>query len=161
MKTMQLKLTVNGALQEWTIGNGDLLLDVLRQHGYYGVKRGCEHGDCASCTVLLNGLPVNSCQVFAAQLQGAEVVTIEGVAQADRLDPLQEAFLELGAVQCGYCSPGMILTARWLLQENEDPTEPEIRQALSGNLCRCTGYKKIVEAVLLAAERKRAEVLQS
>jgi aerobic-type carbon monoxide dehydrogenase small subunit (CoxS/CutS family) len=148
---MQLDLTVNGEKKHWTIAPGDLLLDVLRREDYFGVKRGCESGECGACTVLVNGKPINSCLMFAAQTEGCEILTIEGVEQDGRLDPLQEAFLEHGAVQCGFCTPGMILSAKALLAERPDPTEAEVREALAGNFCRCTGYLKPVEAVLAAA----------
>jgi aerobic-type carbon monoxide dehydrogenase small subunit (CoxS/CutS family) len=148
---MQLLLKINGEPKRWTIAPGELLLDVLRREGYFGVKRGCETGECGACTVLVNGKPINSCLMFAAQAEGSEIVTIEGVAQRDKLDPLQEAFLEHGAVQCGYCTPGMILTAKALLAEHPDPTEAQVREALAGNFCRCTGYLKPVEAVRAAA----------
>jgi aerobic-type carbon monoxide dehydrogenase small subunit (CoxS/CutS family) len=151
MNSMQLGLKVNGASKDWTIAPGDLLLDVLRREGYFGVKRGCESGECGACTVLVNGKPINSCLMFAAQAEGCEVLTIEGVEQNGKLDPLQEAFLEHGAVQCGFCIPGMILSAKALLAERPDPTEAEVREALAGNFCRCTGYLKPVEAVLAAA----------
>ena len=154
---MQLQLRVNGESKSWTIAPGDLLLDVLRREGYFGVKRGCETGECGACTVLVNGKPINSCLMFAAQTEGCDVLTIEGVAQGGKLDPLQEAFLEHGAVQCGYCTPGIILSARALLAECPDPTEAEVREALAGNFCRCTGYLKPVEAVLAAAHVYRAE----
>ncbi len=151
MKTMQVRLNVNGESKQWTITPGDLLLDVLRREGYFGVKRGCEAGECGACTVLVNGKPINSCLMFAAQAEGCEILTIEGLAPGDKLDPLQEAFLEYGAVQCGYCTPGMILSAKALLAKHPDPTEAQVRDALAGNFCRCTGYLKPVEAVLAAA----------
>ena len=151
MNSMQLDLKVNSESKHWTIAPGDLLLDVLRREGYFGVKRGCESGECGACTVLVNGKPINSCLMFAAQAEGCEVLTIEGVEQDGKLDPLQEAFLEHGAVQCGFCTPGMILSAKALLAERPDPTEAEVREALAGNFCRCTGYLKPVEAVLAAA----------
>ena len=151
MNDHQLDLMVNGEMKQWAIAPGDLLLDVLRREGYFGVKRGCETGECGACTVLVDGKPINSCMMFAAQAEGCHVLTIEGVAQGDKLDPLQEAFLEYGAVQCGYCTPGMILSAKALLAERPDPTEAEVREALAGNFCRCTGYLKPVEAVLAAA----------
>ena len=154
MKTMSLRLTVNGEAKHWTIAPGELLLDVLRREGYFGVKRGCESGECGACTVLLRGKPVNSCLMFAAQAEGADVMTIEGVADGDQLHPLQEAFLDHGAVQCGYCTGGMILSAKALLERSPDAGEDEVRDALSGHLCRCTGYRKPVEAVL-AVRRKR------
>lgn len=151
MKTMELCFTVNGELRHWTIAPGDILLDVLRREGYHGVKRGCETGECGTCTILLDGQPVNSCLVFAAQAEGRDVLTIEGVAQGGRLDPLQEAFLDHGAAQCGFCTPGMILTAKALLAHIPHPSEEEVREWMRGNYCRCTGYKKPVEAVLAAA----------
>lgn len=151
MTTMQIRLNVNGETKQWTIAPGDLLLDVLRREGYFGVKRACETGECGACTVLVNERPINSCLMFAAQAQGCEVLTIEGVARGDSLDPIQEAFLEHGAVQCGYCTPGMILNAKALLARRPDPTEEEVRDMLAGNYCRCTGYRKPIEAVLAAA----------
>lgn len=157
MKSMALSVTVNGAPLCWTIAPGDLLLDVLRREGYFGVKRGCEKGECGACTVLLNGKPVNSCLVFAAQVEGSEILTIEGLAKGDELDPLQEAFLDHGAVQCGFCAPGMILAAKALLDRQPDPTEQQVREALAGNYCRCTGYRKPVEAVLAVAARRQAK----
>jgi len=158
MKTMQIRLKVNGESNQWSIAPGDLLLDVLRREGYFGVKRGCESGECGACTILVNGRPINSCLMFAAQAEDCEILTIEGVEQGGKLDPLQEAFLEYGAVQCGFCTPGMILSAKALLAERPDPTEAEVREMLAGNFCRCTGYLKPVEAVMAAARvyRQRA-----
>jgi len=158
MKTMQLRLHVNGEPKHWTIAPGDLLLDVLRREGYFGVKRGCETGECGACTVLVDGKPINSCLMFAARAEGSEVLTIEGVAHGDTLDPIQEAFLDHGAVQCGFCTPGMILSAKALLDRRPNPTEEEVREALAGTYCRCTGYLKPVEAVLAVAGagRRRA-----
>ncbi len=153
MKTMQLRVTVNGQPREWTIAPGELLLDVLRREGLFGVKRGCEKGECGSCTVLLNGRAVNSCLMFAAQVEGCALLTIEGLAEGDKLDPIQEAFLDHGAAQCGFCTPGMILSAKALLDRNSHPSEAEVREAVAGNLCRCTGYLKGVEAVLDAAKK--------
>jgi aerobic-type carbon monoxide dehydrogenase small subunit (CoxS/CutS family) len=167
MKNMELRLTVNGEPKQWTIAPGEILLDLLRRQGYFGVKRGCETGECGACTVLLRGKPVNSCLIFAAQVEGAEIVTVEGLAHGNTLDPLQQAFLDHGAVQCGFCTPGMLLTAKALLDRRPHPTEDEVREALAGNYCRCTGYRKPVEAVLAAvprttkksrAARKAAEV---
>jgi putative selenate reductase molybdopterin-binding subunit len=154
MKTMQVCLKVNGAAREWTIAPGDLLLDVLRREGYFGVKRGCEKGECGACTVLSNGQPINSCLMFAAQAEGCEILTIEGVAHGDALDSVQEAFLDYGAVQCGFCTGGMVLSAKALLERRPDPTQEEAREAMAGHFCRCTGYLKPVEAVLAAARRK-------
>ena len=161
MNRMQLLLTVNGEPKRWAIAPGDLLLDVLRREGYFGVKRGCESGECGACTVLVNNKPINSCLMFAAQAEGCAVLTIEGVAPDGKLDPLQEAFLEHGAVQCGFCTPGMIMSARALLAERPDPTEAEVREALAGNFCRCTGYLKPVEAVLAAAQVYRTQAAAS
>ena len=151
MKTMDLRLTVNGREQCWSIAPGDLLLDVLRREGYFGVKRGCETGECGACTVLLGGKAVNSCMVFASHAEGMEILTIEGLANEGKLHPLQEAFLDHGAVQCGFCTPGMILGAKALLDRHPDAGEEQVREALSGHLCRCTGYRKQVEAVLAVA----------
>jgi len=135
----------------------DLLRDLL---GLTGTKEGCGRGECGACTILLDGSPVNACLLYAAKLQGRAVLTVEGLASGgEGLHPLQEAFLEEGAVQCGYCTPGMLLSAKALLDRVPRPAEPEIEEALSGNLCRCTGYAKIVKAVLRAAEaldRERA-----
>lgn len=155
MKSMELRLGINGKQQTWVIAPGDLLLDVLRREGYFGAKRGCEKGECGACTVLVDGRPINSCLMFAAQAEGREVVTIEGLADGGRLDPLQEAFLDHGAVQCGFCTAGMILSAKALLDRRPDPSEGEIREMLSGHLCRCTGYKKQVEAVQSAASKRK------
>ncbi len=151
MRTMELRLNVNGSAQRWTIAPGELLLDVLRRQGYFGVKRGCEKGECGACTVLVNGRAVNSCLMFAAQAEGAHVLTIEGLAEGEKLHPIQEAFLDHGAVQCGFCTPGMALSAKALLDRCPHPTDAQVREAMAGNLCRCTGYLKPVEAVLAAA----------
>ena len=151
MKTMELRLTVNGQAKLWTIAPGDNLLDVLRREGYFGVKRGCETGECGACTVLLGGKPVNSCVMFAAQAEGADILTIEGMADGEHLHEIQEAFLDHGAVQCGFCTGGMVLSAKALLDKHPHPTEDEVREAMAGHLCRCTGYRKPVEAVLAAA----------
>ena len=154
MRSMEVRLNVNGEAKQWTIAPGDLLLDVLRRQGYFGVKRGCESGECGACTVLVDGQPINSCLMFAAKAEGADVLTIEGVAHGDTLDPLQEAFLDHGAAQCGFCTPAMILNAKALLDRKAHPSEEEVREALAGTYCRCTGYLKPVEAVLAAAERR-------
>jgi len=146
-------LVVNGDEYTLAVKANTLLVNVLRDMlDLTGTKKGCELGDCGSCTVLLDGRPVNSCLVLAVEADGHEVTTIEGVAQNDRLDRIQEAFIENAAIQCGYCTPGMILSAKALLTRNPHPTEAEVRQAIAGNLCRCTGYVNIVKAVLAAAE---------
>jgi aerobic-type carbon monoxide dehydrogenase small subunit (CoxS/CutS family) len=154
MTKLAICLTVNGEPRSWEVDPGDVLLDVLRREGYFGVKRGCETGDCGACTVLLDGRPVDSCLVFAAQAEGCEILTIEGLSQDGKLHPLQEAFLDHGATQCGFCTPGMLLTAKSLLDRSPHPSEQEIREALAGNLCRCTGYVKQVEALLAACNGK-------
>ena len=147
MKTL-ITLTVNGTERELAIEPNRTLLDVLRYDlELTGTKKGCDVGECGSCTVILNGKPVNACLVLAIQANGAEILTIEGLKPSQGLHPLQQAFVEKGAIQCGFCSPGMLLSASSLLKQNPNPTEEEIRTALSGNLCRCTGYQKIVEAI--------------
>ena len=152
----RLDLTVNRVRRTFEAGSGDTLLDLLRREGYVGVKKGCGSGDCGACTVLLDGRAVNACLVLAAKADGRTVLTIEGVAEGEALHPIQEAFLDEGAVQCGYCTPGMVLSAYALLSRNLSPTEQEIREAISGNLCRCTGYVKQVRAIEAAAERMRS-----
>jgi carbon-monoxide dehydrogenase small subunit len=147
-----MTLTVNGTPYEVAIEPRQSLLQLLREELHLtGTKEGCSEGECGACTVLLNGKTVDSCLIFALEAQGLEVTTIEGLAQGDQLHPVQKAFAEYGAVQCGFCTPGMILAAKTLLDSNPHPTELEIRQGISGNLCRCTGYVKIVEAIQAAA----------
>ncbi len=143
-----LKMVVNGKPVEVKVDPTWTLLYVLREElKLTGTKKGCEKGDCGACTVLLEGNPVNSCLVLALQAEGKKVETIEGLGTADSLHPLQKSFIANGAVQCGFCSPGMLLSAAALLKKNPSPTEKEIRTAISGNLCRCTGYQKIVKAI--------------
>ena len=152
MKKCHITFQLNGDLTEVLVAPNRTLVRMLREDlGLTGTKYGCGEGDCGACTVLLDDLPVNSCLVLAAQVDGRRVTTIEGLADGDRLHPLQEAFIEKGAIQCGFCTPGMILSAKALLDEQPDPTELDIRTAISGNLCRCTGYQKIVEAIKAAA----------
>ncbi len=132
----------------------ELLVDVLRDKlGLTGTKKGCGTGDCGSCTVLLDGKAVNACLVLAVAAEGKSIMTIEGLSGADGLHPLQQSFIDNGAIQCGYCSPGFLMTAKALLDENPHPTEAEVRAAIAGNLCRCTGYTGIVRAILAAAEK--------
>jgi carbon-monoxide dehydrogenase small subunit len=147
-----IKLRVNGQEQEIMVEPRQTLLDALRYDlGLTGTKEGCGDGNCGSCTVLLEGQAVNSCLVFAIEVEGKEITTIEGLYQRGKLHPLQQAFIDEGAVQCGFCTPGMILTAKALLDSNPYPSEKEVRQAIAGNLCRCTGYDKIVRAILKVA----------
>jgi len=151
-----VEITVNSTKWRGSIEPRTTLADFLREHlGLTGTHLGCEHGVCGACSILLDGLPVRSCLMYAAQAEGCAVTTIEGLSQADGTPgALQDAFCETHALQCGYCTPGMVIAAHALLQENPAPSEAEIREALSGNLCRCTGYVQIVEAVQLAAARK-------
>ena len=150
-KTVRFK--VNGVEREVSLPPNVTLLSALRDLGYVDVKNGCEKGDCGACAVLLDGKLVNSCLVLAWQADGREILTVSGLGSLDRPHPIQEAFADTGAVQCGYCTPGMIMAAKALLDENPDPSEDEIREAISGNLCRCTGYAQIVEAIEEAAKR--------
>jgi aerobic-type carbon monoxide dehydrogenase small subunit (CoxS/CutS family) len=151
MKT--LKFTLNGDLTETGVLDGETLLEVLRNRlGLTGTKQGCDQGECGSCTVLLDGRPVLSCLTLAVCVQNRQVTTIEGLAVGGKLHPVQTAFQEAGAIQCGFCTPGMVLTAKALLDQNPHPSREEIKEALSGNLCRCTGYKKIIGAVEGAAK---------
>jgi carbon-monoxide dehydrogenase small subunit len=151
---VRVELTVNGELREIEVWEGESLLFALRERlGLPGSKNACEQGECGSCSVLLDGTLVCACLVLAAQADGHEVVTVEGLAQDGQLHPVQEAFGETGAVQCGFCTPGLIVATADLLAHNPDPGDDEIREALSGNLCRCTGYAKIFDAVRLAATR--------
>lgn len=151
MKTL-VELKVNGELHHVVVPVHKTLLEVLREDVHLtGTKHGCEVGECGTCTVLADGQPILSCLTLPAEVQGKEITTIEGLASGSRPHPLQVAFTQLGAAQCGYCTPGMILTAKALLDRNPTPTSAEIAEALAGNLCRCTGYLKIFEAVKLAA----------
>ena len=149
-----MKLKVNGQNCEILAEPWRTLLDVLRNDlGLTGTKEGCGEGNCGTCTVLIDGMAVNSCLVFIPEVEGKEITTIEGLAIQGQLHPLQSAFIEEGAVQCGFCTPGVILTAKALLDNNPHPTEEEIRRYISGNLCRCTGYDKIVRAIMKVAGR--------
>ncbi|MBA4390014.1 MAG: (2Fe-2S)-binding protein [Syntrophus sp. (in: bacteria)] len=148
-----ITLKVNNKEYEVAVAPNRTLTQVLREDlNLPGTKCGCDMGDCGACTVILDDRPVNSCLVLAVQAHNREITTIEGVADGPNLHPIQQAFVEHGAVQCGFCTPGMVLSAKSLLEKNMDPTEHEIREALSGNLCRCTGYQKIVEAVKSASQ---------
>ncbi len=152
--TFELTVTVNGTSYQETVDPRTLLSDFLRDGlGLTGTHVGCEHGVCGACTVLLNGAPVRSCLIFAPQVHQQEIMTVEGLGTIDDLHPLQEAFREAHALQCGFCTPGFLITLLPWLEENPNPTEDEIREAISGNLCRCTGYQHIIDAVKLAAEK--------
>jgi len=151
---MKISFTLNGELVEVDVPPNMTLLDVLRRKlGITSVKRGCERGECGACTVIVNGEPVCSCLILAPQVDGKDVLTLEYLSKNGTLHPIQEAFIEAGAIQCGFCIPGFIMTAYALLMKNPNPTVDEVRKALEGNLCRCTGYVKIVEAVLLVAKK--------
>lgn len=152
MKTINIK--INGDQRTIDIDENERLLDVIRE-GFHltGTKEGCGEGECGVCSVLLNGKLVNACMIMAFQAEDSEVITIEGLEEEGKLDPIQQAFIDTGAVQCGFCTPGMVLSAKALLLKNPSPTRDEIRRGISGNLCRCTGYEKIVEAVELASNR--------
>jgi aerobic carbon-monoxide dehydrogenase small subunit len=148
----EISLVVNGERYRLNVRSHHTLLQFLREQlGLTGTKNGCEAGECGACSVIMNGEPVNSCMVLAPEADGAEIVTIEGLAHDSRLDPLQEAFIAHGATQCGYCTPGVLVNARALLDRNPSPSETEIREAMVGNLCRCTGYLRIIAAIQTAA----------
>ena len=150
-----IKLQVNGELYEVAVDPRRTLLEVLRENlGLTGTKKNCDEGDCGACTVLMDGKAVTSCLVLAVEAKGHEIETIEGLVRNGKLHPLQEAFVQHGALQCGFCTPGMILASKALLDRNPKPTEEEIRMAIAGNLCRCTGYVKIIEAIQAVAEGK-------
>ena len=157
VKKIELNIKVNNKDYKLFVASNKRLLDVLRDDlGLTGVKEGCSIGECGACTVIMNGKNVCSCMILAGQAEGSEIITIEGLeGPKGELHPLQEAFIEAGAVQCGFCTPGMILSSLTLLRRNLNPTVKEIKEAISGNFCRCTGYKQIIEAVQLAAEKMR------
>jgi len=149
---VSIRLTVNNKDYQMEIEEEDRLIDILRERLMLtGTKEGCGEGECGACTVIMDGRTVNSCLVMAFQANGSNILTIEGVSEDKELHPIQQAFLDVGAVQCGFCTPGMILSAKALLDENINPTRDEIREGISGNLCRCTGYNKIVDAIALAS----------
>ncbi|MCZ6623046.1 MAG: (2Fe-2S)-binding protein [Deltaproteobacteria bacterium] len=151
---IEISLNINGRPHKVTFEPSLSLLDLIRNDlGYKGAKLSCNTGECGACTILLNGKTVNSCVVLAADANGAEIVTVEGLADGDRLHPVQQAFIDTGAVQCGYCTPGFIISIKALLDRSKKPTADEIEEAVSGNICRCTGYAKIVDAIQLAADK--------
>jgi aerobic carbon-monoxide dehydrogenase small subunit len=150
---MRINFYLNGKAVQMDTEPDRRVLDILREDfGLTGTKQGCDAGECGACTVLIDGVPKVSCMILAAQLEGRKITTIEGISDAHTLHPVQKAFIEYGAVQCGYCSPGIILSASAFLKNNPEPSRDEIREAISGNLCRCTGYQKIVDAVEAAAQ---------
>ena len=151
--TMDITLNVNGKKHNLTVETNEILLNVLRDRlGLMGAKYGCGIGECGACTILLNGRSALSCQMLAVSADGQQITTVEGLEHDGRLDPVQEAFIDEGAIQCGFCTPAMVLTSRELLNEKREPTDDDIKDALRGNLCRCTGYTNIVRAVRTAAE---------
>lgn len=154
---MKITLNVNGNLHEINIDPGDYLLEILRDLGYKSVRRSCHSASCGTCTVLVNGKPILSCSTFAASVDGQTIETVEGLSQGEKLHPIQEAILEEGAAQCGYCIPGIVLTGEALLRENPEPSEEDIKLALNGNVCRCTGYESQNRAIKKAAEAMRGD----
>ncbi len=157
MSNHRITITINGEAEQVDVPSNLTLLQMLREKlAFTGTKNGCMAGECGACTVLLDGEPVNACMVLAVECDGQEVVTVEGLAQDGVLDPVQQAIIDHGGVQCGFCTPGMLISDRGLLNRNLDPSEDDIREALVGNLCRCTGYLRIVDAVKDAASRQRA-----
>ena len=149
----RIRITVNGELEQADVSANMTLLDLLRETLILtGTKNGCAAGECGACTVLMNGEPVNSCLVLAVECDGVKIVTVEGLAQDTQLDPIQEAIMEAGGVQCGFCTPGILIASRALIDRNPNPSQSEIKAALVGNLCRCTGYFRIIEAVQAAAQ---------
>ncbi len=158
-KTLLVKFKVNGEWIEARVTERQTLLDFIREDlNLTGTKKGCGAGDCGSCVVLIDGHARTTCNLPVSKVQGQEITTIEGLARGTRLHPIQEAFVETGAIQCGYCTPGMVLQAKDLLDHVPDPTEQEIKEAIDGHICRCTGYVKIIEAIKLASERVKGSV---
>jgi carbon-monoxide dehydrogenase small subunit len=159
MANHRIILKVNGEVEQVDVPSHMTLLQMLREKlALTGTKNGCSAGECGACTVMMNGEPINSCMVLAVECEGADIVTVEGLAHDGVLDPVQQTIIEHGGVQCGFCTPGMLISARALLNRNPDPDEDEVREALVGNLCRCTGYLRIVDSVKDAASRQRALV---
>jgi len=157
-QTILVSFTLNGRLQEIDVEPHELLLDVVRDRlGLTGAKRSCDVEVCGACTLLVDGRPVSACTTLAFEVRGRAVMTIEGLADNGKLHPLQEAFIEHGGFQCGYCTPGMILASKALLDENPNPSEEELKHFMHGNICRCTGYKKIIESIMAAAKKMRAK----
>ncbi len=159
LQTLDISFTLNGRLQELEVEPHELLLDVIRDRlGLTGAKRSCDVEVCGACTVLVDGRPVSACTTLAFEARGRSVLTIEGLVEDGKLHPLQQSFIEHGGFQCGFCTPGMILAAKALLDENPNPTEEELKHFMHGNLCRCTGYKKIIESIMAAAKKMRSKI---
>lgn len=156
METKEIRFVLNGKTHELRVKPWRTLLEMIREDLHLtGTKEGCGQGECGSCTVILGGKSVNSCLVPAVEADGQEILTIEGLSEGEKLDPIQDAFIEHAGMQCGFCTPGMIMSAKALLDRNPNPTEEEIREGIAGNFCRCTGYTKIVESIDAAAERMK------
>jgi len=154
----KIEITVNDVMHEVCVQPWDTLLDVIRDKlGLTGTKEGCGLGECGACTVIMNGKTVNSCLVLAVEADGKQVTTIEGLARGEKLHPIQQAFVDEGGLQCGFCTPGMIMSAKAMLDENPNPTEDEIKRGISGNFCRCTGYTKIIKSIQTAASKKEGK----
>jgi carbon-monoxide dehydrogenase small subunit len=151
---MKIEFTLNKDKVTAEVDSTERVIDLLRnKFELMGTKEGCSIGECGACTILMDGKAVNSCLVLAEQIEGAEIITIEGIADGEKLHPLQENFIKAGAIQCGFCTPGMVISSYELLQENPDPNEEEIKEAIAGNLCRCTGYKQIIDAVKISSKQ--------
>ncbi len=154
----QIEIKVNGVMHGIDVQPWDTLLDVIRDKlGLTGTKEGCGLGECGACTVIMNGKTVNSCLVLAVEADGKQIITIEGFSEGDKLHLVQQAFIDLGGLQCGFCTPGMIISAKAMLDENQNPTEEEIRRGISGNFCRCTGYTKIIQSIQAAVPKKEGK----
>lgn len=154
---MKISTTINGVKKTLDVKPEELLLDILRREGYFGLKRGCQEGSCGSCVCLIDDLPRKTCIMFAGQIENHRVTTIEGIHSSEHPHPIEDMFVEEAGIQCGYCIPGMILSAKSLLDRNQNPTEKEIKEAISGNICRCTGYIKQIKAIKRAASIIRGE----
>ncbi len=150
-----ISLKINGEDKKVKVKNNEFLLDALRRYGYKGAKKGCDSGDCGSCAVMFNGKPVLSCMMPAVTAHGGEIITIEGIGTIGKPHPIQEAYVEAGAVQCGFCTPGMIIVTKHLLEKNPSPDDEQIKKELDGNLCRCTGYVTQIKAVKIAAKKMK------
>lgn len=154
MEKQIIRIRINGEEHELEISANETLLEVLRERlSLTGAKEGCQDGSCGACTILLDGKPARACLILAVEAEGKDILTIEGLSRGNELHPIQEAFINHGGIQCGFCTPGMILTAKALIDSNPEPTEAEVKEAISGNLCRCTGYTKIIESIIAAIKK--------